>query len=67
MLLPNKRDYQKQGQKKKKNLQCQEHFSFIPRNMLLKVKSLEPSIYLLVNKPVKIRSLQGAAPRLLLL
>ena len=52
---------------KKKNIQSQEHFSLIPRNMLLKVKSLEPSIYLFVNKPVKIRSLQGAAPRLLLL
>ena len=64
ILLPNKRDYQKQGRKKKEreSSKSQEHVGLIPRNMLLKVTFLEPPIYLFVNKPVKIRSLQGPAP-----
>ena len=58
----------KEGKKKEReSSKSQEHVGLIPRNMLLKVTFLEPPIYLFVNKPVKIRSLQGPAPRLLLL
>lgn len=42
-ILPNKHDYQKQGLKKEEerkesSKRSQEHFSLIPRNMLLKVE-----------------------------
>ena len=58
----------KEGKKKEReSSKSQEHVGLIPRNMLLKVTFLEPPIYLFVNKPVKIRSLQGPAPCLLLL